>query len=69
MIPDPEIIEVEKLVKVEVPSALLLPCFVSDLPHRGDSWQDALAIVKRKDLEQRSCNERFEQIRQWQQGL
>jgi len=65
---DPEIVEVEKLVRVRVPAALLIPCAVTALPVQGDTWDDVFQIMKAKDLEQRACNERFVMIRDWQEG-
>lgn len=63
---DPEIIEVDVLVRVQVPGALLIPCAITPLPRRGDSWDDVFQIMKAKDLEQSACNERFKMIENWQ---
>jgi len=64
---DPEIVEVEKLVRVQVPPALLAPCAIASLPRRGDTWDDVFQIMKQKDLEQTACNDRFMLIREWQE--
>lgn len=45
-----------------------MPCQIASLPRAGDTWEDALEILKRKDIQQKACNKRFEAIRQWQQG-
>ena len=65
---DPEIVKVEKLVRVQVPGALLLPCQMAALPNHGDTWQDAFEVMKQKHDEQGACNKRFELIKEWQQG-
>jgi len=65
---DPEIVEIEKRVRVEVPAALLQPCQVSPLPFAGATWKDVFILMKQKDLEQQACNKRFETIRSWQEG-
>jgi hypothetical protein len=56
----------ERLVRVKVPPALLIPCAITPLPIRGDTWDDVFQIMKEKDLEQQQCNERFTMIRNWQ---
>ena len=53
---------------VNVPAGLLVPCTVSPLPIPGDTWQDVWVTMVAKDKEQAACNERFEQIREWQEG-
>ncbi len=63
---DPEILEFEKRVPVDVPAALLLPCAITALPRHGDTWEDVFSIMKAKDLEQLACNLRFTMIRDWQ---
>lgn len=68
VMPDPEIIEVEKRVRVQVPEGLLVPCEIEPLPVRGDTWHTVFSIMEQKDLEQRACNNRFEMIREWQNG-
>jgi len=67
-LPDPEIVKVEKLVRVHVPGALLIPCDSTPLPSYGDTWRDALEVAKQKDLEQRACNKQLEQIDEWQRN-
>ena len=64
---DPDIVFRDKLVRVSVPAALLMPCAVSRLPKDGDTWEDVFQIMKAKDLEQKTCNERFNTIRTWQE--
>ena len=68
VISDPEIVYRDRPVRVEVPGSLLMPCPVASLPRAGDTWEDALEILKQKDIQQKACNQRFEAIRQWQQG-
>jgi len=65
IVTETEIVEVDKLIRVEVPGALLIPCEVTPLPRIGDSWDDVFQIMKAKDLEQKACNERFAMITNW----
>jgi len=65
---DPEIVEVEKLVPVQVPAHLLADCQVTPLPARGSQWTwfEILELMKQKDAEQQTCNKRFDIIEAWQ---
>lgn len=63
-----EFVDREVPVRVKVPGALLVPCPVTPMPVQGDTWQDAWVIMVQKDKEQRSCNERFGRIENWQEG-
>lgn len=69
---EPEIVTrteyVEKRVveRVRVPEGLLAPCRITPLPARGASWHEIWVIMEEKHFQQRSCNERFSRIRDWQ---
>ena len=65
---DPEIIEVVTRVPVQVPARLLTECEVTALPEIGTqwTWYEILQLMKRKDAEQQTCNQRFGIIEEWQ---
>ena len=71
---DPEIVtrteyrDREVPVRVKVPAGLLVDCQVSPMPIPGDTWQDVWVVMVEKDKEQSTCNDRFDQIREWQDG-
>ena len=68
VITETKYVDREVPVRVKVPEGMLQPCPVAPLPQPGDTWQDAWISANEKDKEQHSCNDRFEQIRQWQNG-
>jgi len=49
-----------------MPVHLLRPCAVLPLPTVGILWVDTIEIIKDKDIEQQTCNERFTIIADWQ---
>lgn len=65
---DPEIVYQDKLIPVQTPGHLLTPCQITPLPDPGSSWTwlEILELMKQKDIEQNTCNERFGIIKQWQ---
>ena len=64
---DPEIVYQDKLVPVPVPAHLLVDCQVTPLPALGSQWTwfEILELMKQKDSEQGTCNERFGIIEDW----
>ena len=66
VISDPEVIESQSLSCPTIPVHLLRPCAVLALPFFGITWADTIEVIKLKDLEQKTCNERFGIISQWQ---
>ena len=66
IISEPLIIEPVTLACPVIPVHLLQPCAVLGLPAYGITWADTIEIIKIKDLQQRSCNERLTIIAQWQ---
>ena len=67
---DPEIVYQDKLIHVQVPPNLLVDCQVTPLPARGSlwTWFEILELMKQKDSEQTTCNERFGIIEDWMSG-
>jgi len=66
VISEPEVIELPALSCPEIPVHLLSPCAVLALPSVGITWADTIEIIKLKDLQQRTCNERFVILTGWQ---
>lgn len=64
---DPEIVEIEKLVRVQVPGHLLADCDITPLPEIGSNWTwfEVFELVKQKDSEQVACNKHFGIIKEW----
>lgn len=66
VISEPEIIDRPTLSCPKAPAHLLRPCTILSLPSVGIKWSDTIEIIKVKDLQQHSCNERFTIISEWQ---
>ena len=66
IISEPLIIEPVTLACPVIPVHLLQPCAVLSLPAYGITWADTIEIIKTKDLQQHSCNERLTIIGQWE---
>ena len=66
VISEPDIIELPALSCPTIPVHLLKPCPVLSLPVFGINWADTIEIIKLKDLQQKTCNDRFGIISQWQ---
>ena len=66
IISEPEFIEPVTLACPMIPALLLQPCAVLGLPAYGITWADTIEIIKIKDLQQHSCNEKLSIISKWQ---
>ena len=66
VISEPEIVESVVLACPVIPVHLLRPCVVMALPEFGIVWADTIEIISVKDMQQRTCNNRFAIISQWQ---
>ena len=64
---DPEIVYQDKIIRQQVPADLLTDCQVTPLPATGSqwTWYEVLKLMKQKDAEQLTCNERFGFIEDW----
>ena len=64
---DPEIIYQDKIIREQVPDNLLADCRRTALPEAGSqwTWYEIFMLMKQKDAEQKTCNERFGFIRDW----
>ena len=64
---DPTIVYQDKLVPVQVPPNLLVPCQITPLPQSGDriTWFEIFELMQQKATEQGICNERFGIIEDW----
>jgi len=64
---DPEIVYQDKIIRQQVPANLLTDCQVTPLPDVGSQWTwfEVLELMKQKDAEQLTCNERFGFIEDW----
>ena len=66
IISEPEFIEPVTLAPRVIPVHLLRPCAVLRLLAYGITWADTIEIIKIKDLQQHSCNEKLSIISKWQ---
>lgn len=59
---------VEKLVTtlIEIPESLLVDCPILPLPERGVENIDLAKVAAAKDIQQKQCNNRFDDIREFQ---
>ena len=66
VISEPELVELPALSCATIPAHLLGPCPIMALPAHGIRWIDTIEIIKVKDLQQQTCNERFTILADWQ---
>lgn len=64
-----EVVYQDKIVRQEVPADLLTKCRVASLPRIGSGWTwfEIYELMKQKDSEQKTCNDRFDIIKEWQE--
>jgi hypothetical protein len=55
---------VTKYVTKPLPESLTIPCVFTSLDE-VKTWGDGLLVAKKKDAEEKECNQRFEDIRKY----